>query len=112
MLMRNALLRIDKSEQTAGQVGPGVAFEFEHHRLRPAFHPDFAAHNPFDPVVNFAAHNAFMDAEGHALFLPRRARLSRRNLMKAEINRNSSAAKEHQAQSAMTVGDFAKAHEA
>jgi hypothetical protein len=32
--------------------------------------------------------------------------------MKAEIKRNSSAAKEHQAQFAMTVGGFGKMHEA
>jgi hypothetical protein len=53
-----------------------------------------------------------MDAEGHALFLLRPARLSRRNLMKPEVKRNSSAAKEHPAQFAMIVGDFAKVHEA
>src|SRR5690348_16808089 len=110
VLMRNALLRIRKSEQTAGQVWPGVAFEFKHHRLGPAFHPDFAEYNPFDPIVNLTAHYTVMNPKSHAPFLSRPAHLSRRNLMKVEITRNPSAAKEHRAQLATTVSDFTKMH--
>ena len=68
MRVRNALERIGEREQATGEVGPGVALEFEHHRLGAALDPDFAAHDALDAIVNLAAHHAVMNPKGHADF--------------------------------------------
>ena len=58
-----------KREQATGEIGMGVALEFERHRFGAAFHPDFAAHDSLDAIVNLAAHHAVMNSKGHELML-------------------------------------------
>src|ERR1035437_4646955 len=77
MGMGNALLRISEREPAAGQIWPGVALEFEHHRFGAALDPDSAAHNSFDAVVNLAPHYAVMNAKSHAPTMPDFARTTR-----------------------------------
>ena len=71
MRMWDALLRIGEREQASGEVRPGVAFEFEHHRLGPALDPNVAAHDSLHTVVHLTAHRALMDPKSHAGIVPR-----------------------------------------
>jgi hypothetical protein len=64
--IRDGRLPIVERKQATGKVGPGIAFQFEHHRFWAAFEPDFAAHNSFHAIVNVAADHAVVNAKSHA----------------------------------------------
>ena len=65
MLVRNAFLRVGKGQQASGQIGPGIAFEFENDRLRAPFNPNFAPNNSFNAIINLTADDTVMNAKSH-----------------------------------------------
>src|SRR5688572_23048135 len=48
--MPNALLWIGERKETTGQIGPGIAVEFEYHGFVASFHPNPTAHNPLHAI--------------------------------------------------------------
>src|SRR2546421_2029120 len=71
MRMREAFKRVAEREQATSQVRRCVAFEFEHHRLGAAFHPDFAPDRALLAIIDFPAHDTVMNSKSHSIRMGR-----------------------------------------
>jgi len=63
--MNQAFEWIGESQQATGEVAMSVATQFEHGWLYAALQPDPAPHDSFDAIIDFAAHQAVVNSEGH-----------------------------------------------
>ncbi len=64
--MRHEFQRVGERQQAAGEVRPGVAFQFQHDRFIAPREPEFPTDNSLGAIVDFTADDAVMNPERHS----------------------------------------------